>query len=307
MKFKNKEKNRSPSKNRRPLDMYRDYFFRRDRNKNPSLYENRKLDMGEFNRRTNAFILLGHSTVLFKMDGRIFITDPVLRDGRVGPLGIGPRNFKYRRKYRVEDMPARIDGVLISHNHYDHLDYSTIRKLDSRVEKYFVPAGVGKLLIKQGVNGGKIVEFRWNTTSTFNGLEITFTPTRHFSGRGLFDGNKSLWGSWIVKGSKNLFFSGDTGYWKEFKRIGKEYGPFDITLIECGAYSKYWPNVHLMPEETVEVGIDLRSNLIVPIHNRKYDLSLHRWYEPLIRFEKSARKIEGLRYKIPEIGEVTEY
>jgi L-ascorbate metabolism protein UlaG (beta-lactamase superfamily) len=307
MKFERKGKNKVASKNRRPFDMYIDYFFKRDKNKNPSLYENRKLDMKEFHGRTNAFILLGHSTVLFKLDGRVFITDPVLRDGRVGPLGIGPRNFKYRRKYRVEDMPARIDGVLISHNHYDHLDYSTIRKLDSRVEKYFVPDGVGRLLIKQGVDDGKIVELRWDRTSTFNGLEISFTPTRHFSGRGLFDGNRSLWGSWIVKGSKSLFFSGDTGYWKEFKRIGEEYGSFDVTFIECGAYSKYWPNVHLMPEETLDVGIDLRSNLIVPIHNRKYDLSLHRWDEPLIRFERKAREIEGLKYKIPEIGEVTEY
>ncbi len=307
MRLKYRWKNKVTNRKGRPLDVYIDYFFRRVRNKNPSLYENRKLNMEEFDRRRNAFILLGHSTVLFKMDGRVFITDPVLRDGRVGPLGIGPRNFKYRRKYRVEDMPARIDGVLISHNHYDHLDYSTIRKLDSRVEKYFVPDGVGKLLIKQGVDGGKVVELRWGRTCTFNGFEISFTPTRHFSGRGLFDRNKSLWGSWIVKGSKNLFFSGDTGYWKEFKRIGAEYGPFDIALIECGAYSKYWPNVHLMPEETVEVGIDLKGNLIVPIHNRKYDLSLHRWDEPLIRFERKAKGVEGLKYKIPEIGEVTEY
>lgn len=94
-----------------------------------------------------------------------------------------------------------------------------------------------------------------------------------------------------MKGSRSVFFSGDTGYYEEFKKIGKEYGPFDVTFIECGAYSKYWSSIHLMPEETVEVGRDLRSNLIVPIHNRKYDLSLHKWNEPLIRFEKKAKGV----------------
>ncbi len=308
MKFKRKGKNKIPTKNRRPFDMYIDYFFKRDKNKNPDLYENWKMDIEEFTRKVNDFILLGHSTVLFKLDGKTFITDPVLRDGRVGPLGIlGPKNFKYKRKYQVEDMPPKIDGVLISHNHYDHLDYTTIKKLDSRVEKYFVPAGVKRFLVKRGIDEKKIVELRWYDCYVFNGLKVILTPTRHFSGRGLFDRNKTLWGSWVVSGSKRLFFSGDTGYCEEFKRIRKEYGPFDVTLIECGAYSKYWSTIHLLPEETVEVGIDLRSSLIVPIHNRKYDLSLHRWDEPLIRFEKRAREVEGIVYKIPEIGEVIEY
>ena len=308
MGFKNKRKTKITTKKGNPFEMYIDYFFRRDKKKNPRLYENKKLDIREFDKKGNAFILLGHSTVLLKVDGLTFITDPVLREGRVGPLGIlGPKNFKYRRKYTADDMPGKIDGVLISHNHYDHLDYSTIRKLDNRVEKYFVPSGVKELLVKQGIAEEKIVELRWDDNYIFSGLEIIFTPTRHFSGRGLFDRNKTLWGSWIIRGSRRFFFSGDTGYCEEFKRIGGEYGPFDATLIECGAYSKHWSSIHLMPEETVEVGMDLRSCLIVPIHNRKYDLSLHKWNEPLIRFEKKAKKVEGLKYKIPEIGELTDF
>jgi len=308
MGFKNKRKTKITTKKGNPFDMYIDYFFNREKKKNPRLYKNKKLDIKDFEKKDNAFILLGHSTVLFKIDGMTFITDPVLREGRVGPLGIlGPKNFKYRMKYTADDMPAKLDGVLISHNHYDHLDYKTISKLDSRVKKYFVPTGVKELLVKNGIDKEKVVELGWDDNSNLNGIDIILAPTRHFSGRGLFDGNKTLWGSWIVRGSRRFFFSGDTGYCEEFKRIGREYGPFDVTLIECGAYSKYWSSIHLMPEETVEVGIDLRSSLIVPIHNRKYDLSLHKWDEPLIRFERKAKELEGLRYKIPELGEVTEY
>lgn len=308
MGFKNKRKVKITIKTGNFFDMYIDYFFKREKEKNPKLYKNKKFDIREFEEKDNVFTLLGHSTVLFKIGHRIFITDPVLREGRVGPLGIlGPRNFIYRQKYKIEDLPSKIDGVLISHNHYDHLDYKTITKLDDRVEKYFVPLGVKRLLVKQGIEGKKVVELGWDDKYSFNGMEIVLAPTRHFSGRGLFDRNKTLWGSWIVKGSRSVFFSGDTGYYEEFKKIGKEYGPFDVTFIECGAYSKYWSSIHLMPEETVEVGRDLRSSLIVPIHNRKYDLSLHKWNEPLIRFEKRVKEVEGLRYKVPEIGDTREY
>lgn len=308
MRFKNKRKTKINTSKGSSFDMYKDYFFNKDKNKNPKLYENKRFDIKKFEEKKNAFLLLGHSTVLFKIDGMTFITDPVLRDGRVGPFGLlGPKNFKYKRKYTIEDMPLEIDGVLISHNHYDHLDYKTLKNLDNRVSRYFVPLGVKALLIKQGIKGNKIDELGWYDECNFEKIKITLAPTRHFSGRGLFDGNKTLWGAWILKGEKSLFFSGDTGYFDEFKKIGEKYGPFELTLIECGAYSKYWSNIHLMPEETVEVGRDLRSKLIVPIHNRKYDLSIHRWDEPLIRFERKAKEIEGLKYEIPGIGDIREY
>jgi len=307
MKFKNKRKtNLSTGKN--PFDMYMDYFFRGVKDKNPQNYKNKGLDMREFEDREDAGVLLGHSTVLLKTEGRVFIADPVLREGRVGPLGVlGPKNFKYSHKYTLDEIPKEIEGVLISHNHYDHLDYRTVKLLSSRTKKFFVPEGVGELLLKKGIARDKIVELGWYGEYDIEGMKVVLTPTRHFSGRGLFDGNKTLWGSWVIKGRKSIFFSGDTGYCEEFKKIGERYGPFDLTLIECGAYSKYWSSIHLMPEESVRVGRDLSSKLIIPIHNRKYDLSLHRWDEPLKRFKKEVTLsgIEG--YKIPEIGEVWEY
>jgi L-ascorbate metabolism protein UlaG (beta-lactamase superfamily) len=245
---------------------------------------------------------LGHSTLLIKTGGITILTDPVFSK-RASMISLfGPKKFNYTHDYELEDLPP-IDIVVISHDHYDHLDYKAIKKLKKTVKKFFMPLGVGSHFERWGVDPDKIVELDWWESVNFSNLELVATPSRHFTGRKLNDRFKTLWCGWIIKTEKKrLFFSGDSGYWDGFKKIGEKYGPFDFTMIECGQYSPYWPTIHMAPEESVQAAIDLNSKVAMPIHWGKFRLSLHSWYEPPTRFKTKA-EFENLRIVIPKIGE----
>ncbi|KXF83464.1 MBL fold metallo-hydrolase [Enterovibrio coralii] len=244
---------------------------------------------------------LGHSSIAMKVDGQLILADPVFSD-RASPVQFfGPKRF-HEPPIKLAEMP-NIDVVIISHDHYDHLDKATVKELADKVGTFLVPLRVGQRMVDWGIPQSKVVELNWWDAKTVNGIEFVFTPTQHFSGRGVMDGNTTLWGSWVINSAnKRIFFSGDSGYFSGFKEIGDKYGPFDLTMIETGAYNALWSNIHMFPEQSVQAHIDLRGKVMMPIHNSTFDLALHDWYEPLEQaLEISAAK--GVAMVSPVIGQ----
>lgn len=256
----------------------------------------------EPHRLTNGkFVWFGHSTVVIKTADVVILTDPVFN--RASPIPIGGDPFALQNAISLDDVPP-IDVVVISHDHYDHLDYKAIKDLQDRVQLFFVPLGIKGHLQRWGIDERKIVEFDWYESRQYRGVDLTFAPSRHFSGRGLDDHNKTLWGSWVIRSQNlNVYFSGDGGYSKTFKYLGEKFGPFDIAFMENGAYSLDWAEIHMLPEETVQASIDLGAKVLFPIHWGKFDLALHRWDEPVVRLRKEARERE-VTITTPLVGEV---
>ena len=247
------------------------------------------------------FIKLGHSSILLKVYGEYWLLDPVFSE-RASPFSfLGPRRF-HQTPITIDELPA-IDKVLISHNHYDHLDKASVKKLVAKTKQFLVPLGVEADLQKWGVAPEKIARFDWwQELETDNAL-IAFTPTQHFSGRGIGDGNNTLWGSWVIKtAAGSIYFSGDSGYFDGFKQIGEKYGPFDIALIETGAYDNDWADIHMTPEQSVQAHLDLKGQVMVPVHNGTFDLAFHSWYDPMERVFAAARQ-SGATLLTPVFGQ----
>lgn len=244
---------------------------------------------------------LGHSTMLLKLQGGLWLTDPVFSK-RASPVQwAGPKRF-HAPPIALEDLP-RIRGVILSHDHYDHLDKAAIRHLAKITDVFLAPTGVGDRLIEWGVPADKVRQLAWWQATEFDGLKFTATPAQHFSGRGLRDRNRTLWASWVIEDELlRVFFSGDSGYFDGFRRIGERFGPFDVTLMETGAYDPQWPLVHMRPEETIQAHIDLQGRVMVPVHNGTFDLAMHAWFEPLERVMKLAEQ-RGVALSTPFIGE----
>lgn len=244
---------------------------------------------------------LGHSTILLKLRGQFWLTDPVFGE-RASPFRrFGPKRF-HAPPIALADLPP-LRGVILSHDHYDHLDRDTVLALAGTTDAFLTPLGVGDRLIEWGIEAEKVRQLDWWQSAAIDGLTFTATPAQHFSGRSLFDGNSTLWASWvIVDDDLRVFFSGDTGYFDGFRTIGERLGPFDVTLIETGAYDAHWPYVHMQPEETVQAHVDLRGRWLVPIHNGTFDLAMHQWQEPFERVTGLA-VARGLAFSTPRMGE----
>ncbi|MFA0811559.1 MBL fold metallo-hydrolase [Microbulbifer epialgicus] len=243
---------------------------------------------------------LGHSSILIQLDGEYVLTDPVFSE-RASPVQwMGPRRF-HPVPLSLEELPP-LKAVIISHDHYDHLDKASVRILDEKVEHFIVPTGVGRYLRDWGVATDKVNELAWWQSISIGSLQFTATPAQHFSGRGLTDRDKTLWASWVIVGhDARIFFSGDSGYFAGFQKIGERFGPFDLTLIETGAYNDLWSEVHMKPEESVQAHLDLRGRAMIPIHNSTFDLALHDWFEPLERAQVAA-EVQGVTLLTPVIG-----
>ncbi|HTR07685.1 MAG TPA: MBL fold metallo-hydrolase [Paraburkholderia sp.] len=244
---------------------------------------------------------LGHSTLLFKLRGQFWLTDPVFAE-RASPFrSLGPKRF-HAPPIALADLPP-LRGVILSHDHYDHLDRETVLTLAATTGVFLTPLGVGDRLIEWGIEGAKVRQFDWWQGATVDGIEFAATPAQHFSGRSLFDGNSTLWASWVIADDDlRVFFSGDTGYFDGFRTIGERLGPFDATFIETGAYDPHWPYVHMQPEETVQAHVDLRGNWLVPIHNGTFDLAMHHWQDPFERVTGLALA-RGVTLSTPCMGE----
>jgi L-ascorbate metabolism protein UlaG (beta-lactamase superfamily) len=234
------------------------------------------------NDESDAIFRLGHSSLLIRLNREFILIDPVFSE-RASPVQwAGPKRF-HPAPISIEALP-RIKVVIISHDHYDHLDQDTIKALNSKVDHFITPLNVGKYLTKWGVATNKITELNWWESTTVGTLNFVATPAQHFSGRGLFDKDSTLWASWVIQHQQTkLFFSGDSGYFSGFKEIGERYGPFDITMIETGAYNPLWREIHMQPQESLQAHLDLNGKYMLPVHNGTFDLALHDWHEP---FEK---------------------
>lgn len=248
------------------------------------------------------FAWLGHSTLLVEMDGQRILVDPVF-SAYASPIPIVARRFQ-PPAWPLDAIIASVDAVVISHNHYDHLDESSIKRLAEGPARFLTPLGVGQQLIEWGVEPDRVDELDWWQGKALGPVTLTATPAQHFSGRGLTDGNKTLWAGWAIKGSQgSAFFSGDTGYSPHFAQIGERLGPFSLTFLENGAYSKNWPFVHQLPEEAVQAHIDLRGDIMVPVHWGMFALGPHSWDEPARRVAAEA-DARGVNLISPTIGQL---
>jgi L-ascorbate metabolism protein UlaG (beta-lactamase superfamily) len=250
---------------------------------------------------TPAIYRLGHSSLLLKIAGKIILIDPMFSQ-RASPFSfMGPKRF-HPVPLNIEDF-AEIDAVIISHDHYDHLDKETIIKLRNKTKQFFVPLGVGEYLAKWGVATDKVNELDWWQSVDLDGVKFTATPAQHFSGRGLSDRNKTLWASWVVTtATHNIFYSGDGGYFDGFKKIGAMLGPFDLAILENGAYDENWSSVHMMPAQTIQAHQDLNARVLLPVHNSTFDLAFHPWYDPLAKLSVLALE-QDIKLATPIIGE----
>ena len=258
-------------------------------------YQNMFLNQSEV-----SITWFGHSSILIQSHNTTILMDPILGDGELDPLIFGPSPFAYEHTYDLEDLPE-VDYVFISHDHYDHLDMGTIQSLEGA--EFFVPLGVQSHLTTWGIPSKDVMEFDWydehNVSSDFF---IALTPSQHFSGRGV-SGDNTLWGSWVLEfNGHKIFFSGDSGYSSEYAEIGDKYGPFDIAIVEAGQYNEAWSTIHMFPEQSVQASIDLNASSILPIHNTKYILSLHKWDAPLERVT-AAGELLNQTVSTPYIGE----
>ncbi|MCR8632014.1 MBL fold metallo-hydrolase [Paenibacillus radicis (ex Xue et al. 2023)] len=252
--------------------------------------------------KEDQVIWFGHSTLLLKVNGVKLLIDPVFSDYASPVPFFGPKRYSDKLPAEIQDLPE-IDAVIISHDHYDHLDYGSIRKLKGKVKQFIVPLGVAGHLTKWGVEPEFIKELDWWDKESVEGLTLISTPARHFSGRGGSSGMSTLWSSWvIVSDQMKIYYSGDSGYGPHFKEIGDKYGPFDLTLIETGQYDEKWANIHLTPEESVQVNLDVQGKLMIPIHWGAFTLALHSWTDPIERAKLAAEQLNAA-LATPRIGE----
>ncbi len=247
---------------------------------------------------------LGHATALVEIDGARILTDPVWSE-RVSPSEwIGPRRF-FPPPLPLEELPP-IDAVVVSHDHYDHLDMRTIEALAARGARFLVPLGVGAHLEDWGVPPSQTDELDWDESRPVGGVTATFAPARHFSGRSLTGRDATLWGSWVLAGPEHrVYFSGDSGYFDGFRQIGAAYGPFDATLMSVASYGPTWPHVHMTPEELVQAHVEIRGGVFIPVHWATFNLAFHDWNEP-IRRASAAAAAAGVKVLAPRPGESIE-
>jgi L-ascorbate metabolism protein UlaG (beta-lactamase superfamily) len=253
-------------------------------------------------------VWFGHSSYLIKVKDFHILVDPVFSPN-ASPVSFFAKAFPGTEVYGVKDLPA-IDMVLLTHDHYDHLDYKTIQQLGDKAKRFYTSLGVGSHLEYWGISSEKITELDWwemvavegAAQGILQGITLTATPARHFSGRGIKRGG-TLWSSFVLKiDGYSLFLGGDSGYAPHFKSIGEQYGPFDLAILEAGQYGKNWPYIHMLPEQTVEAAIDLRAKVLLPVHWAKFTLALHPWDEPIKRVLRHAGE-KGLSVTTPLIGE----
>ena len=302
--FKNTSPLKGPGLKGNPLPLMGEYFFNKTAVTPPGalpVHDPR----AQWSTRSNSGLRvtwLGHSTVLLEIDGFRVLTDPVWGQ-RASPLGFaGPKRF-HEVPVRIADLP-KLDAVLVSHDHYDHLCFQTIRELAALQVPFVTSLGVGAHLESWGVDAKNIIELDWWQSHEFHGGTFKFTaaPAQHFSGRSVGDRNHTLWSSWVMQSDQHrVFFSGDTGLTEEFKLIGERLGPFDLAMFEVGAFHEAWSDIHLGPENALKAHALLGSGLFFPVHWGTFNLALHAWDQPAELLLSLAEQ-QKTRIVTPELG-----
>ena len=280
-------------------------YFKRFPNRNPiDPIPSIKTDLKALNPTHDLMVWFGHSSVFMQLHGKTFLLDPVM-SGRASPLAWGTRAYKGTDIYTVDELPD-IDYLLISHDHYDHLDYQTALKLKHKVKHVVTGLGVGEHFEYWGYPQEKLIETDWGDKIDLgDGITIITETTHHDSRRG-FDGGKNLWVSFVIQSPrKSIFYTGDGGYNKHFVEIGQKYGPFDWALMENGQYDVAWHAVHCHPDQVAQATEELNARNMLPVHHSKFSLAKHAWYEPITRIVEYS-KTRKYRLATPMIGELVE-
>ena len=261
-------------------------------------------DLKKLDRSEDLIVWFGHSGYLLQMDGVRYLIDPVFVEG--APFGIMNAFFRGTKVFDVADLPE-IDYLIITHDHWDHLDYHVAKELQNRVRKVYTGLGVGAHLERWGYRPDQIVELDWDeSTPTSEGGRVHCLPTQHFSGRGLTSA-QSLWASFVLQGTKHsVYVGGDGGFSPHYAVIGKQFPQLDLAILENGQYSEQWSGIHMLPEHLGETMHALGAKRILTVHHAKFALSMHPWKEPL-EHAKRLRDEEGLPILMPRIGQIVRY
>ena len=281
--------------------MVLDFFRKNSHTVPPTAIPSIKTDLHSFRYSHPVIVWFGHSSYFIRIAGKNILVDPVF-SGNAAPLSFMVKAFPGSDAYSVDDMP-HIDYLILTHDHYDHLDYKTLLKLKGKVSRVYCSLGLGAHLLYWGFNASDITELDWwELVKLDNELSLVAAPARHFSGRGL-KRFQSLWSSFVLRSQAHaIYIGGDSGYDTHFKQIGERYGPFDVVILEAGQYNEQWPHIHMMPEETVLAALDLRAKALMPVHWGKFTLAMHAWNEPVNRILEKAKDLD-LEIITPMIGE----
>ncbi|RYY96817.1 MAG: MBL fold metallo-hydrolase [Chitinophagaceae bacterium] len=279
----------------------RDFFFTRNpRKEPPAPLPSVRADLRSLDPAQDLLVWFGHSSYFLQLSGKTFLVDPVL-SGAASPVSFTTHAFAGADAYGVEDLPP-IDYLLLTHDHWDHLDYDVVKELRTRVGHVVTGLGTGAHLERWGYAPECITELDWWEEADLpGGFRIASAPARHFSGRGLRR-NGVLWTAFVLRTpARQLFLGGDSGYGDHFAAIRERWGNFDLALLECGQYNKNWKYIHMTPEEGVQAALDLGAARFMPVHWGKFALALHDWDEPVRRSVAEARR-RGLPVLHPRIG-----
>jgi L-ascorbate metabolism protein UlaG (beta-lactamase superfamily) len=287
-----------------PVDILKSYINPPKDRKPANLMPSVKTNLNALPTENPVVVWFGHSSYLIKIGGKTLLIDPVF-SGTASPVSFFGKNYAGTNEYGVDSLPE-IDILIITHDHYDHMDYKTIKQLVPRVGQVVTSLGVGAHLERWGFEASRIQELDWGQkTELPDSISLTAVPARHFSGRG-FKRNQTLWSSFVFQSATHkIYVGGDSGYDSHFKEIGAAYGPFDLAILECGQYNEFWKYIHMMPEQTAQAALDLQAKKLMPVHWAKFTLSLHAWYEPIERVVKHAQ-ILNLPLVTPIIGQPVE-
>lgn len=283
------------------VDIWKYFFFARadlKKPKNPLPVD--RVDLHDLPRTQNAFVWFGHSSYYLQLDGKRILVDPVFSKYAT-PVRVSIRAFEREYEHQVSDLPD-IDILVITHDHWDHLDYNTFMKIKDRVGHIVTGLGVGAHLEKWGFPAERISELYWGESAEIEGLRFHSHTARHFSGR-TFKRNVTLWSSYVLEGSKKIYIGGDSGYGTHFKEIGDRFGSIDFAFLENGQYNELWRYIHMMPEEVPLAGKDLRARYLIPVHSAKFPLANHAWDEPLKRVYQAAKE-QNVHLLTPRLGQL---